>query len=103
MNLPLKLTAETLAILMIGDGALALTQPQRHVALWNAGPRPWRAMCSYLEERPVLTMAIGLASIASGFLLASTLRREEEDVYEHLGAEAHVPSHAWQDFDAVVH
>jgi hypothetical protein len=103
MNLPLKLSAEALAIVMIGDGALALAQPRRHRALWNTGPQAWRAFCSFFEARPTLTMAVGVASIALGFWLASGLRREEEDVYDYLGAEAHVPSTAWQDYDAVVH
>lgn len=103
MNLPLKLSAEMLAIMMIGDGALALTQPRRHVALWNTGPQAWRDLCSYFEARPMLTMALGAASIAAGFWIASGLRPEEEDVYDHLGAEAHVPSTAWQDYDAIVH
>ena len=40
MNKPLKLSAEMLAMLMIGDGALALTQPRRHMQLWNTGPEP---------------------------------------------------------------
>jgi len=102
MNLPLKMSAEMLAILMIGDGVLALAQPRRHMQLWNAGPEPWRNLCTYLEERPTLTMAIGAASIALGLWLANSLRREE-DVYDHFGAEAHVPSTAWQDYDAVVH
>ena len=65
MNLPLKLSAEMLAILMIGDGALALTQPRRHMQLWNTGPEPWRNLVSFFEKRPVLTMATGVASIAN--------------------------------------
>lgn len=103
MNLQLKMSAEMAAMLMIGDGALALTQPRRHMQLWNAGPEPWRALCSFFEERPGLTMALGAASIAAGFWIASQLHRDAEDVYDHLGAEAHVPSTAWQDYDAVVH
>jgi len=103
MNLPLKLSAEMLAILMIGDGALSLAQPRRHMALWNAGPEPWRRFVSYFEERPALTMVVGAASIALGFWLANALRRDEEDIYDHLGEEAGVPSTAWRDYDAVVH
>lgn len=97
MNLPLKLSSELLAIVMIGDGVLALTQPRRHTQLWNAGPEPWRNLCSFFEKRPGLTMAVGGASIALGLWLASGLRREDEDVYDSLGAEAHVPGGAWQD------
>lgn len=103
MNLPLKLSAEMLAIMMIGDGALALAQPRRHAALWNTGPQAWRDVCSFLQARPLLTMALGAAGIVGGFWLASGLRPDEEDVYDHLGAEAHVPSTAWHDYDAVVH
>jgi hypothetical protein len=33
MNLPLRMSAETLAMLMIGDGVLAALQPHRHVSL----------------------------------------------------------------------
>ena len=102
MNLPLKLSAEMLAILMIGDGALALAQPRRHTQLWNAGPEPWRNLVSFFEKRPALTMATGAASIALGLWLASSLKPEEEDTYEHLGAEAHVPHGDWQDL-ATVH
>ena len=97
MNLPLKLSAEMLAIVMIGDGALALAQPRRHMQLWNAGPEPWRNLVSFFEKRPMLTMATGAASIALGLWLASSLKPEEEDTYEHLGAEAHIPSGGWQD------
>jgi hypothetical protein len=103
MNLPLKLSAEMLAILMIGDGVLAFAQPQRHTQLWNTGPEPWRNLVSYFEERPTLTMALGAASVVLGLWLANSLRPEQEDSYEHLGAEAHVPSTAWHDYDAVVH
>jgi hypothetical protein len=102
MNQPLKLSAEMLAIVMIGDGALALTQPRRHTQLWNTGPEPWRNLVSFFEQRPALTMATGAASIALGLWLANSLKPEEEDTYDHLGAEAHIPSGGWQDL-ATVH
>lgn len=102
MNLPLKMSAEMVAMLMIGDGALSLTQPRRHMQLWNAGPEPWRTLVSFFERRPGLTMVLGAASIAGGFWLASQLRNEE-DVYDHLGAEAHVPRTAWHGHESVVH
>jgi hypothetical protein len=101
MNQALKLSAEMLAILMIGDGALALLQPRRHVQLWNAGPEPWRNLVSFFEERPVLTRATGAASIALGLWLANSLKPEEEDTYDHLGAEAHVPHGDWQELGTV--
>ena len=103
MKLPLKLSGELLAIAMVGDGVLALTQPRRHMQLWNTGPEPWRNLCTYLERRPALTRAVGAASVVLGLWLAHSLRPEEEDVYDHLGAEAHVPATAWLGYDAVVH
>ena len=102
MNLPVKLSAEMLAIMMIGDGVLALTQPRRHMQLWNAGPEPWRKLCTYFERRPALTRATGAGFIALGLLLANSLKPEEEDTYDHLGAEAHIPSGSWQDL-ATIH
>ncbi len=103
MNLSLRLVAESVAMLMIGDGALMLLQPRRHLSLWNAGPEGWRDMVSYLEDRPMLTRAVGAAQLLAGAWLAQSLRPAEDDVYDALGAEAHVPSTAWQDYDAVVH
>ncbi len=79
MNLPLKMSAEMFAIMMIGDGMLALTQPRRHMRLWNAGPEPWRKLCSYFEQRPAQTMAVGAASIGLGLWLASALRRDSAE------------------------
>ncbi len=103
MNVPLKLTAETAAMMAIGDGVLLMVQPRRHLQLWNTGPEPWRSFVAFLEQRPVLTMAIGAASVALGVWMASGLHRDDEADYDHLGMEAHVPSTAWQDYDAVVH
>ncbi len=102
MNLPLKLSAEMLAIMMIGEGVLALAQPRRHTQLWNTGPEPWRNLVSFFEARPGLARASGAVSIGLGLWLAHSLRPEEEDVYDHLGAEAHIPSGGWQDL-ATVH
>ena len=71
MNLPTKMSLELIAISMIGDGMLALLQPQRHMRLWNAGPEQWRQLCAYFEERPVQTMAVGAGFVALGLWLAS--------------------------------
>ncbi|MGQ0533047.1 MAG: hypothetical protein ACT4OF_10215 [Caulobacteraceae bacterium] len=71
MNYPLRLTSETLAMLMIGDGVLMMLQPRRHVTLWDAGPEAWRKMIGYFEDRPALTMGLGALQAAAGVWLAS--------------------------------
>lgn len=70
MNLPMRLTSETLAIVMIGDGVLSLLRPRRHVSLWRRGPEPLADLLGYFENRPALTSALGAASIAAGLWLA---------------------------------
>lgn len=76
MNLPTKMSLELVAISMIGDGMLALTQPQRHMRLWNAGPEPWRRLCTYFEERPAQTMIVGALFVGAGLWLASQQDQE---------------------------
>lgn len=63
-------TLEVLALTMIGDGVLALLQPERHMLLWRRGPRPWRELSQYFLDRPMLTRAVGAASVAVGLWLA---------------------------------
>jgi hypothetical protein len=101
MSLPMKMSAELLAIMMVGDGMLALTQPRRHMRLWNAGPTPYRKLATFFEGRPGLTMAVGAGLVVLGLWLASGQDREEDDVYDALGEEAHVPAGAWQDLSAI--
>jgi len=50
---------EGLAMLLVGDGALALADPQGHAELWRDGPRYWRAMVEPFARRPALTRALG--------------------------------------------
>jgi hypothetical protein len=64
-------TLEVLALTMIGDGVLALLQPERHMLLWRRGPRPWREVSQYFLERPMLTRVVGVASVAAGLWLAN--------------------------------
>lgn len=66
----LKRTLECAAMMMIGDGALGLLQPQRHMRLWENGPCWWRAMMQPFVRRPALTRAVGAAELAAGIWLA---------------------------------
>ena len=59
------------AMMLIGDGTVALLRPQRDALTWNAGPESWRALMGYLSDHPKLTRAIGLAEITAGLALVA--------------------------------
>ena len=69
-----KRTVECFAMMMIGDAALAIVEPRRHVELWESGPRWWRRMMGPFVRRPHLTQAIGVAELAAGLWLAHRQR-----------------------------
>lgn len=58
-------------MLMIGDGLLALAEPERHCQLWLAGPRFWQKAVEPFVENPPLARALGAAELVAGFWLAS--------------------------------
>ena len=76
MNLALKRTAEVAAMIMIGDGAIGLAQPERHIPLWRSDFPPLRAIVSRFDGKPLIRRRMaGLAQIAIGLAAASLLRR----------------------------
>ena len=70
MSLPSRRTFETLGMMMIGDGVLAVLEPRRHVALWRSGPAGLRKAMGYFERRPLLTAGVGVVEVALGVWLA---------------------------------
>ena len=40
------------AIVLIGDGLLALVTPERDALAWRMGPEPFRSLMSYMAKRP---------------------------------------------------
>ena len=70
---------ECLAMLMIGDGVLAMVEPRRHVRLWERGPNWWTAMAEPFEERPNLTRFLGAGEVAFGVWLALRQSRSYSD------------------------
>jgi hypothetical protein len=60
------------AMLLIGDGVLALLRPERNVRAWDMGPAPWKSAMNYLSRHDGATRAIGLAEIAVGFALIAS-------------------------------
>ena len=68
------------AMMLIGDGVLALLRPQRDALIWNVGPESWKALMSYLSDHPQITRAIGAGEIAAGLvLIACRSAAEQED------------------------
>jgi hypothetical protein len=54
------------AMVLVGDGVMALVRPKRDAMAWSTGPIPWRMVMRYLNERPMLTRLIGIVQIAGG-------------------------------------
>jgi uncharacterized protein YjeT (DUF2065 family) len=64
------------AMVLIGDGVMALVHPQRDAKAWKTGPRLWRNLMHELSKRPALTRAIGVAQIAGGIYWALKQSKE---------------------------
>jgi len=58
------------ASFLVGDGVMALLDPERVAEVWVDGPKPWRKMMRSLVQRPDLIRAIGAAEAAFGIWLA---------------------------------
>jgi hypothetical protein len=54
------------AVMLIGDGLLALVTPERDALAWRVGPEPFRSLMSYMAKRPALTRWVGATQIAVG-------------------------------------
>ena len=54
------------AMILIGDGIMALLRPQQDALAWKAGPKPWRDLMHHLHGRPNITRLIGAAQIVGG-------------------------------------
>lgn len=65
------------AMVLIGDGVMALIHPVADAKAWKRGPKPWRNLMQGLSKRPNLTRAIGAAQILGGIYWA--LKQEESD------------------------
>ncbi|MFZ0662007.1 MAG: hypothetical protein WAM66_04885 [Acidobacteriaceae bacterium] len=59
------------AMMLIGDGVMALLHPQRDARAWSMGPRAWKSFMRYLSEHPEMLRAIGAAEIAVGMAVVA--------------------------------
>lgn len=62
------------AMVLIGDGMMAIVRPHRDAEAWNVGPRPWRRLMRTMARHPTLTRCVGIAQVVGGILWAT---REE--------------------------
>lgn len=58
------------AMVMIGDGVMAIVNPKHDARAWEKGPKVWQDSMEWLAERPALTRAIGAIQIVGGVLWA---------------------------------
>ncbi len=65
------------AMVLIGDGLLALVRPNSDARAWKLGPEPWRSLMEYMAERPQLTRLVGAAQILVGLWWVT--QHEQED------------------------
>lgn len=54
------------AMVLIGDGLLALVRPRRDAKAWKLGPEPWRSLMGFFANKPELTRVVGVAQVAVG-------------------------------------
>jgi hypothetical protein len=64
------------AMVLIGDGVMAMIQPRRDAKAWAKGPRLWCRSMEWLAEHPTVTRAIGATEVLGGVLWALS---QEED------------------------
>jgi hypothetical protein len=64
------------AMLLIGDGVMALIRPEHDAAAWSHGPWLWREGMRYLRKNPTTTRLVATAQIVVG--LWWLLRKEKD-------------------------
>lgn len=66
MFLTLKRSQHFAAMVLIGDGVMALIHPSKDAEAWSKGPRLWHNLMQTLARNPTLTRGIGVTQIAAG-------------------------------------
>ena len=73
-----KRLKETLAIVTIGDGVIAVLAPRQHSLLWaGAGPESARKIACFFADNPNYMRLLGVTQIAWGLWLAFEHYKEE--------------------------
>ena len=66
--------AETLGMMLVGDGVVTLIDPERHARLWMKGPSAWRRAMERFIEHPGITRALAAVEVGLGVWLAQRQR-----------------------------
>lgn len=88
---PAKQWKHFAAMLLIGDGVMALVRPQWDAEAWAAGPEWWNKSMRFFRDCPTLTRIVASAQIAGGIWWALSqessgeLRPDQERPSEPLG------------------
>ena len=65
------------AMVLIGDGVMAIVNPRNDARAWKTGPKLWHSLMGELSTRPTLTRVIGVAQVIGGICWA--LHQDEAD------------------------
>jgi hypothetical protein len=76
--------AETTAMLMIGDGVLAMIAPREHIRLWQKGATGFDKVLKKLEQKPNVTRALGAVEAGLGIWLAYAQYRKRRTLLDKL-------------------
>jgi hypothetical protein len=73
-------TKHFLALLLIGDGVVALIRPEHDAAAWSQGPWLWRQAMGHLKKNPTTTRLVATAQIVAGiyWLISEEKQRPPE-------------------------
>ncbi|HEY1303193.1 MAG TPA: hypothetical protein VGF24_06570 [Vicinamibacterales bacterium] len=63
-------TAESAAMLIIGDGVLGVLRPAEHCLIWSAGPQWWREIVGWFAAHPKVTRGAAVVEVGAGLWLA---------------------------------
>jgi hypothetical protein len=74
------------AMMLIGDGVMAMLRPERDANAWSIGPAAWKAFMRYLSDHPETLRAIGAAEVAIGFALVASNGTVAEQMAEEAAA-----------------
>ncbi|HEX5233961.1 MAG TPA: hypothetical protein VFW25_01380 [Silvibacterium sp.] len=74
------------AMMLIGDGVLAMLRPHRDARTWSMGPRFWKDLMAYLSDHPDMLRCIGAAEVAVGFTLVASHGSAQERLEEETAA-----------------
>jgi hypothetical protein len=78
MRIGNRRVAESVGMLMIGEGVLGLTRPEDHCRLWRGAHGWWSSVVEWFVEHPTIVRTLAVLEIAAGFWLAFREERAPE-------------------------